>query len=59
MMPMYDYKCECGNVKEIIHGFVNEPTIICEKCHKEMAKQFGSPVVSFSGGGFYSTDKND
>ncbi len=56
-MPLYEYKCECGNTKEITHGFVNEPTILCEKCIKPMTKQFGSPQVGFRGSGFYSTDK--
>jgi putative FmdB family regulatory protein len=57
-VPVYDYKCENSHVKEIKHEMDDAPRIYCH-CGKPMKKQFGKPMISFNGEGFYSTDKND
>lgn len=56
-MPIYDYKCVCGHSIEINHLMSHSPTILCFKCAKTMSKGVSSPVISFKGDGFYSTDK--
>lgn len=59
MMALYEYKCECGEKADISHPMHEGPTVYCPKCLKIMRKGFGTPWLSFSGSGFYSTDKND
>lgn len=58
-MPIYEYSCPCGAKNDISHPMSNSPKIICPKCYKEMRKGFGTPVISFKGEGFYSTDKKN
>ena len=56
-MPVYLYQCECENSTEINHGMNDKPDILCNKCGKSMRKSLKFGSVSFSGSGFYSTDK--
>ena len=38
---------------------INDAQVItdCDNCKVSLIKQFGSPTITFSGSGFYSTDK--
>jgi len=58
-MPAYDYKCNtCETSATLITGIDKELSIpICVKCKSEMRRDFSSPVVTFKGKGFYSTEK--
>jgi putative FmdB family regulatory protein len=55
-MPTYNYKCENGHDKDIFHSMDEAPRMYCH-CGKPLKKGFSSPVITFKGQGFYSTDK--
>lgn len=55
-MPTYDYNCEAGHTKEIVHPMTESPRFYCH-CGKPLRKAMSAPVISFKGEGFYSTDK--
>lgn len=57
-MPVYDYKCDgCGKTRtETVSIQVTDFQAVCS-CGVVMRKVYGSPVVKFTGSGFYSTDK--
>lgn len=45
----YDYKCDCGHIKEnVIHGAFEAPEIICSRCGGIMWKLMNS--FHFNGG---------
>jgi putative FmdB family regulatory protein len=58
-MPTYDYKCgDCDNTATLITSIREEIKIpICAKCKHDMVRDYGSPSISFTGSGFYTTDK--
>lgn len=58
-MPTYEYKCPlCQGKYTEVRGMNDSQTITdCENCKVPLIKQFGSPTITFSGSGFYSTDK--
>jgi len=58
-MPTYDYKCrECDNSTTLITSIREELKIpICANCKLSMVRDYGSPAISFTGSGFYTTDK--
>ena len=39
-MPIYDYKCECGEEKKDEFVFSWDTVITCDKCKKPMIKLF-------------------
>lgn len=59
-MPIYPYYCPaCDHsieYKRSIHD--EEPAYMCEKCGYRLVRVYEPTVVSFKGGGFYTTDKN-
>lgn len=55
-MPTYDYVCDKGHVKEILHSIFDSPRFYCH-CGKPLKRTVSAPVVQFNGEGFYSTDK--
>jgi len=54
-MPLYEYRCDCGNEFEQRHMIHDDPAYC--SCGKKARKVFGLVGVSFKGKGFYSTDK--
>jgi len=34
---IYEYYCECGETKEVDHGMLESPKVLC-KCKKQMKK---------------------
>ena len=55
---IYSYSCECGSTLDIersIHEESVSPT--CYDCKKTMGRMWSSPAITFTGKGFYSTDK--
>jgi len=58
-MPTYEYKCStCDTPYNKVRGISEaEPEYYCETCNKQLLRVYSKPVVSFSGSGFYSTDK--
>jgi len=57
-MPTYDYGCNsCELVREEIHGMMEDPKILCEKCGAVMEKRITTNVnIIFKGAGW--TTKN-
>ena len=55
----YDYKCDKCNliysVERSIHAEASSPS--CPDCSGVMSRLWGVPPITFSGGGFYTTDK--
>lgn len=58
-MPTYEYKCSaCSTPYTKVRGITEtEPEYKCETCKEPLLRVYSKPVVSFSGSGFYSTDK--
>jgi len=58
-MPVYDFKCSCGNTRTQTIS-INEKDFkaVCH-CGKEMVRDYKTVGVSFKGQGFYSTDKGN
>lgn len=51
-MPVYDYKCECGEKACVTFSIkVEERRQVC-KCGKEMKPVFTAPAVTFKGSGW-------
>lgn len=57
-MPIYLYRCDCKEIRDIIHGMSESPKVNCLVCRGDMVRVPQAPSVSFQGSGFYSTDKN-
>lgn len=55
-MPVYDYKCACGNTFECRQTFESEPFAKCSKCGKMAHRQLHCAPIIFKGSGFYITD---
>lgn len=47
-MPFYQYKCDCGNEQEEMHGMEERPIIRCAICGLSMRKKFTVPRVNFN-----------
>ena len=57
-MPSYDFKCpECGAVLSVVASIGEVVSPVCAQCVVPLVRVFGLGGVSFSGSGFYSTDK--
>ena len=57
-MPIYDFRClKCGSVSSVSLPMGDESVPGCVGCGGETVRVFGLGGVSFSGSGFYSTDK--
>ena len=46
-MPMYVYRCECGNEKEIFSHHVKDIKIKCNRCGKRMKRVISKGVFQF------------
>jgi putative FmdB family regulatory protein len=56
-MPIYDYKCKCGETRTVTLSIsVTDYKAMCI-CGEEMRRVFVAPPVIFKGNGFYSKDK--
>jgi len=55
-MPLYDYRCECGEVREVLHGMSDISRVECLECGGVMSKCIGPSPLIFKGDGFYETD---
>ena len=60
-MPVYNYRCvkpDCGSDNSITCAMKDKPeTVACSICKSPTRQIYYSPAVTFSGAGFYSTDK--
>ena len=54
-MPLYEYRCDCGN-EFLQRQAINDDPVICS-CGKETKRVYGLGGVAFKGKGFYSTHK--
>jgi putative FmdB family regulatory protein len=52
-MPMYEFKCECGEVSEELVRMGTE-TIKCPKCGRKARKILSNCTFSLKGGGWYA-----
>jgi putative FmdB family regulatory protein len=58
-VPTYVYECPCGQIYDVVHSITEDPDVECDNCGGVMDRIPQAPRVSFSGPGFYSTDKNN
>lgn len=56
-MPLYRYKCSCGNVFETFRSMKDRDTAPCDKCGKDAPKEITAPNIHFKGVG-WSTEKS-
>jgi len=56
-MPLYEYRCkQCGQLKEVWHGFKETHAEPCPHCAGEMTRVFNPAGIVFKGSGFYVND---
>ena len=56
-MPLYEYRCkQCGELKEVWHGFKETHAEPCPHCGGELARVFNPAGIVFKGSGFYVND---
>ena len=57
-MPLYDFRCVvCGSVSSVVLPMGSDVRPVCVGCGGETVRVYSLGGVSFSGSGFYSTDK--
>jgi putative FmdB family regulatory protein len=58
-MALYEYKCKsCDASVTVSRGIADkEVSPKCDSCNSAMNRVYSSVGVTFSGSGFYSTDK--
>ena len=57
-LPSYDFRCPvCGDVLSLVASVSDVLSPVCVECVVPLVRVFGLGGVSFSGSGFYSTDK--
>lgn len=54
-MPLYEYECSCGEIREEIQKF-SDPPLKCGSCKKKMKKKMSLSSFSLKGKGWYKTD---
>lgn len=54
-MPVYEFKCECGQEKEALVP-MGTKTIKCDKCGEDMSKTISLSTFHLKGTGWYATD---
>ncbi len=54
-MPVYEFKCECGQEKEALVP-MGTKTIKCNECRKDMRKTISLSTFHLKGTGWYVTD---
>jgi len=55
-MPIYEYRCDNGDIFEAMQSFTDEPLTECEVCGAPVQRVMYAPAIHFKGNGFYSTD---
>ena len=55
-MPIYEYRCEQGQVFDVTQRFTADPVTTCQTCDAPVERVFHPVAVHFKGSGFYSTD---
>ncbi len=55
-MPIYEYRCDNGDIFEAMQSFSDEPLTECEVCGAPVQRVMYAPAIHFKGNGFYSTD---
>jgi putative FmdB family regulatory protein len=60
VMPIYEYKCkECDTKVTLVKSADERDNDLpqCKACNSDIRRVYSSVGVSFTGSGFYSTDK--
>jgi len=56
-VPLYEYRCkQCGELREVRHGFKERHIDACLSCGGEMTRVFNPTGIVFKGSGFYVND---
>jgi putative FmdB family regulatory protein len=56
-VPTYQYACtECGEQREKVQKFSDDPLTVCPNCSGRLRKVFSPVGIVFKGSGFYRTD---
>ena len=56
-MPIYTFRCKCGNETDLLVKSSDKDLRMCDKCHCGMKRVFNSiGKPQFKGSGFYETD---
>jgi putative FmdB family regulatory protein len=58
-MPIYEYECpECKAREKFVRSITDiDPGYSCKTCNLDLTRVYSLGAVTFSGSGFYSTDK--
>jgi putative FmdB family regulatory protein len=55
-MPIYEYRCDNGDIFDAMQSFSDEPLTECEVCGAPVQRVMHAPAVHYKSNGFYSTD---
>lgn len=56
-MPTYEYLCRaCGDRREVVQSFTDDPLTVCEECGGELRKVFSAAGLIFKGSGWHIKD---
>lgn len=56
-MPTYEYLCRaCGDRREVVQAFSDDPLTVCEACGGELRKVFSAAGLIFKGSGWHVKD---
>lgn len=56
-MPTYEYLCRaCGDRREVVQSFTDDPLTVCEACGGELRKVFSAAGLIFKGSGWHIKD---
>mgnify|MGYP003123753585 CR=1 FL=1 len=56
-MPLYTFRCKCGNEIELLVDNADKDLRMCQECGKGMKRLVGKTgKPQFKGSGFYETD---
>ncbi|MBI4690275.1 MAG: zinc ribbon domain-containing protein [Nitrospirae bacterium] len=56
-MPIYEYECvNCGEIREVVQRFSDEPLTTCPDCNGRLKKIISNTSFILKGTGWYKTD---
>jgi putative FmdB family regulatory protein len=55
-MPIYEYQCKCGKIKDVLMKMSQKDIVICDKCKKKMKRIISAANFDLRGEGFYCND---
>jgi putative FmdB family regulatory protein len=55
-VPTYEYRCENGDLFEVMQKITDDPVTECTVCGAPVQRVYSPIAIHFKGSGFYNTD---